>query len=162
VKKNCPLLDVTLRRVTPRRSKVDVGRRLQTARRSVRHPTIVAFGNFTISIKPEDEATLKKPHQGRRLLEARRRFQQYAQGQAMLWRMPKEWPRAEAKAPAERCREWEWHGFGMANMFANQQQNNQQHGQQPAPAAGAAPQRSVMDRLKELNELKTRRAADRR
>ena len=42
-------------------------------------------------------------------------------------------------------------GFGMAQMFMNQQQHQQPAAAAPAAAAGP----SVMDRLKQLNELKT-------
>ncbi len=42
------------------------------------------FGNFTVSIKPEDEATLKKLSKDAAYSKMAGGFQQYAQGQAML------------------------------------------------------------------------------
>jgi membrane protease subunit (stomatin/prohibitin family) len=46
--------------------------------------TVVRMGNFTVSIKDEDEATLKKLTKDTAYSKLAGGFQQYAQGQAML------------------------------------------------------------------------------
>jgi membrane protease subunit (stomatin/prohibitin family) len=156
VKKKWPLLDVTSGAYTEEiETEVVAGCKPHVDPYGV---TIVAFGNFTISIKPEDEATLKKLTKDVAYSRLAGGFQQYAQGQAML---------GAAEGMAKGGGEGSsgalqgmgmGMGFGMANMFAQQQQHANQPPapqQQQAPAAAAAaPQRSVMDRLKELNELK--------
>jgi membrane protease subunit (stomatin/prohibitin family) len=118
--------------------------------------TIIRFGNFTISIKPEDEATLKKLTKDVAYSRLAGGFQQYAQGQAML---------GAAEGMAKGGGEGSGGalqgmgmgmGFGMANMFANQQQQNNAQAQAAAQQqAQSGAGRSVLDRLKELNELKT-------
>jgi membrane protease subunit (stomatin/prohibitin family) len=129
---------------------------------------IVRFGNFTISIKPEDEATLKKLSKDVAYSRLAGGFQQYAQGQAMLGAaegMAKGGGEGNSNALGGMGMGM---GFGMAQMFMGQQQHPGQapQGQAPAPApqapagatatnAPASGGRTVIDRLKELNELKT-------
>jgi membrane protease subunit (stomatin/prohibitin family) len=116
--------------------------------------TIVRMGNFHVSIKPEDEATLKKLSKDVAYSRLAGGFQQYAQGQAMLGA-------SEGMAKGGGGSDGAMQGmgmgmgFGMAQMFANQQ--NQQQQQRPAEPAQAAPPadtRSPAQRLKEIKELK--------
>ncbi len=154
VKKKWPLLDVTSGAFTEEIETEVVG-----ACKPHVDPyglTIVRFGNFTISIKPEDEATLKKLTKDVAYSRLAGGFQQYAQGQAML---------GAAEGMAKGGGEGSGGalqgmgmgmGFGMANMFANQQQQNNAQAQAAAQQqAQSGAGRSVLDRLKELNELKT-------
>jgi membrane protease subunit (stomatin/prohibitin family) len=149
VKKKWPLLDVTSGAYTEEiEEEVIAGMDKHTANYGVK---ITSFGNFTISIKPEDEATLKKLSKDVAYSRLAGGFQQYAQGQAML---------GAAEGMAKGGGEGGagnaiggmgmGMGFGMAQMFMN---NNQHHAGANASAAAAGP--SVMDRLKQLNELKT-------
>jgi membrane protease subunit (stomatin/prohibitin family) len=156
VKKKWPLLDVTSGAYTEEiEQEVIQGTKQHVDPYGV---TVVRFGNFTISIKPEDEATLKKLSKDVAYSRLAGGFQNYAQGQAML---------GAAEGMAKGGGEGSsgalqgmgmGMGFGMANMFANQQHGGGGGGQQqpnlaqPAPPA-AGP--SVMDRLKQLTELKT-------
>ena len=117
------------------------------------------FGNFTVSIKPEDEATLKKLSKDVAYSRLAGGFQQYAQGQAMLGAaegMAKGGGDGGGGAGNALGGMGMGMGFGMAQMFMNQQgaqaQGQQAQGQAQAAAGGGG--RSVMDRLKELNELK--------
>lgn len=162
VKKKWPLLDVTSGAYTEEiETEVIAGLGTHTATYGV---SIVRFGNFTVSIKPEDEATLKKLSKDVAYSRLAGGFQQYAQGQAMLGAAE-----GMAKGGGEGSGSGNamggmgmGMGFGMAQMFMNQNQVQQQHQQQQqaqaqaaqanAPAGGG--QRSVMDRLKELSELK--------
>lgn len=117
---------------------------------------IVRFGNFTTSIKPEDEATLKKLSKDVAYSKLAGGFQQYAQGQAMLGAaegMSKGGGEGSGGALQGMGMGM---GFGMANMFNQQQQANANANaaQAQAASAGQGAGRSVMDRLKELNELK--------
>jgi membrane protease subunit (stomatin/prohibitin family) len=155
VKKKWPLLDVTSGAYTEEiETEVVAGCKPHVDPYGV---TIVAFGNFTISIKPEDEATLKKLTKDVAYSRLAGGFQQYAQGQAMLGAaegMSKGGGEGSSGALQGMGMGM---GFGMANMFAQQQQHaNQQGGGQPPPQQqqAASGGRSVMDRLKELNELK--------
>ncbi|NOJ96743.1 SPFH domain-containing protein [Corallococcus coralloides] len=116
--------------------------------------TIVRMGNFVVSIKPEDEVTLKKLSKDVAYSRLAGGFQQYAQGQAMLGA-------SEGMAKGGGGSDGAMQGmgmgmgFGMAQMFANQQ--NQQQQQRPAEPAQAAPPadtRSPAQRLKEIKELK--------
>jgi membrane protease subunit (stomatin/prohibitin family) len=150
VKKQWPLLNVTSGAYTEEiETEVMGGLAPHTASYGV---TVVRFGNFTISIKPEDEATLKKLSKDVAYSRLAGGFQQYAQGQAMLGAAE-----GMAKGGGEGSGSGNamggmgmGMGFGMAQMFMNQNQNQAQ-----APKAAAPAQRSVMDRLKELAELKT-------
>jgi membrane protease subunit (stomatin/prohibitin family) len=149
VKKKWPLLDVTSGAYTEEiEDEVMAGTAKHTDSYGV---TVVRFGNFTISIKPEDEATLKKLSKDVAYSRLAGGFQQYAQGQALLGAaegMAKGGGDGGGGAGNALGGMGLGMGFGMAQMFMHQQ--GQQHG---APAAGAGG-RSVMDRLKELNELK--------
>lgn len=116
--------------------------------------TIVRMGNFVVSIKPEDEVTLKKLSKDVAYSRLAGGFQQYAQGQAMLGA-------SEGMAKGGGGSDGAMQGmgmgmgFGMAQMFANQQnQQQQQRPAEPAQAAPAADTRSPAQRLKELKELK--------
>jgi membrane protease subunit (stomatin/prohibitin family) len=154
VKKKWPLLDVTSGAYTEEiETEVIAGVGTHTTSYGV---TIVRFGNFTISIKPEDEATLKKLSKDVAYSRLAGGFQQYAQGQAMLGAaegMAKGGGDGGGGSGALQGMGMGM-GFGMAQMFTN---NQQQHAPSQAPQAAAAGGggRSVMDRLKELNELKT-------
>lgn len=152
VKKKWPLLDVTSGAYTEEiEEEVVAGMDKHTQNYGVK---ITAFGNFTISIKPEDEATLKKLSKDVAYSRLAGGFQQYAQGQAMLGAAE-----GMAKGGGEGSGSGNamggmgmGMGFGMAQMFMNQQH---QQPQQQAPQQAAAPAGpSVMDRLKQLNELK--------
>jgi len=153
VKKKWPLLDVTSGAYTEEiEEEVIAGTAKHTDSYGV---SVVRFGNFTISIKPEDEATLKKLSKDVAYSRLAGGFQQYAQGQAMLGAaegMAKGGGDGGGGAGNALGGMGMGMGFGMAQMFMNQQ-----HGQQPQQQAAAAGGggRSVMDRLKELNELKT-------
>jgi membrane protease subunit (stomatin/prohibitin family) len=156
VKKKWPLLDVTSGAYTEEiEQEVMAGTGAHTDSYGV---TIVQFGNFTISIKPEDEATLKKLGKDVAYSRLAGGFNQYAQGQAMLGAAEGMAKGGEGAGTALGGMGMGM-GFGMANMFAQQQHPNgggqgAPAPQQAAPAAAAPAPRSVMDRLKELNELK--------
>lgn len=115
--------------------------------------TIVRMGNFVVSIKPEDEVTLKKLSKDVAYSRLAGGFQQYAQGQAMLGA-------SEGMAKGGGGSDGAMQGmgmgmgFGMAQMFANQQGHAQQRPAEPAQAAPPADTRSPAQRLKELKELK--------
>jgi membrane protease subunit (stomatin/prohibitin family) len=115
--------------------------------------TVIRFGDLTVSMKPEDEETLKKLSKDVAYTRLAGGFQQYAQGQSML----------DAGTGMAKGGEGSGNalggmgmgmGFGMAQMFMNQQ-HPQGAPPQATPPPPAAPQRTVLDRLKELNELKT-------
>ncbi|NOK20570.1 SPFH domain-containing protein [Corallococcus carmarthensis] len=115
--------------------------------------TIVRMGNFVVSIKPEDEVTLKKLSKDVAYSRLAGGFQQYAQGQAMLGAsegMAKGGSGADGAAQGMGM----GMGFGMAQMFANQQNQQQQRPAEPAQAAAPADTRSPAQRLKEIKELK--------
>jgi membrane protease subunit (stomatin/prohibitin family) len=153
VKKKWPLLDVTSGAFTEEiETEVLTGTKQHTDPYGV---NIVRFGNFTVSIKPEDEASLKKLGKDTAYSKLAGGFQQYAQGQAMLGA-------AEGMAKGGGGAEGSMQGMGMgmglgmAQSFMNQQQQQTQAGNaQSAANASAAPTRSVTDRIKELNELKS-------
>ena len=160
VKKKWPLLDVTSGAYTEEiETEVMAGLGGHTKTYGV---SIIRFGNFTISIKPEDEATLKKLSKDVAYSRLAGGFQQYAQGQAMLGAaegMSKGGGEGGGGAGNALGGMGMGMGFGMAQMFMNQnqaqqQQQQNQQAQAQAAQAAAAPQRSVMDRLKELSELK--------
>src|SRR5512140_333857 len=97
--------------------------------------TVVRLGNFQISIKPEDEATLKKFSKDVAYSRVAGGFQQYAQGQAMLGAAEGMAKGGEGGGAALQGMGLGV-GFGMANMFSQQQQQ-----QRPAaaPQPGAVP-----------------------
>lgn len=149
VKKKWPLLDVTSGAYTEEiEQELVAGLGQHTASYGV---TIVRFGNFTISIKPEDEATLKKLGKDVAYSRLAGGFHQYAQGQAMLGAaegMAKGGGEGSGTAMGGMGMGM---GLGMAQMFMNQPAQARPGAPGGAPAA---PQRTVMDRLKELSELK--------
>lgn len=157
VKKKWPLLDVTSGAYTEEiETEVIGGLGTHTGSYGV---TIVRFGNFTVSIKPEDEATLKKLSKDVAYSRLAGGFQQYAQGQAMLGAaegMAKGGGDGGGGAGNAMGGMGMGMGFGMAQMFMNQNTMQQQQAQQQQAQAqaGAGGGRSVMDRLKELSELK--------
>jgi membrane protease subunit (stomatin/prohibitin family) len=113
--------------------------------------TVVRLGNFHVSIKEEDEATLKKFSKDVAYSRMAGGFQQYAQGQAMLGAaegMAKGGGGGSDGAMAGM-------GMGMGMGMAQQFMNNQQRQAPPAPAADApaADTRSPAQRLKEIKEL---------
>jgi membrane protease subunit (stomatin/prohibitin family) len=150
VKKKWPLLDVTSGAYTEEiETEVIAGLKPHVDTYGM---TVVRMGNFHVSIKEEDEATLKKLSKDVAYSRLAGGFQQYAQGQAMLGAsegMAKGGGGADGALQGMGM----GMGFGMAQMFSNQQQQNQQQ-QQPPPAAAPADTRSPAQRLKELKELK--------
>ncbi len=155
VKKKWPLLDVTSGAYTEEiEQEVIAGTKQHVEPYGV---TVVRFGNFTISIKPEDEATLKKLSKDVAYSRLAGGFNQYAQGQAMLGAAEGMAKGGEGSGNALGGMGMGM-GFGMAQNFMNQQPNQGSGGGHAAPplAAPAAPAAgpSVMDRLKQLNELK--------
>ncbi|MDQ3263892.1 MAG: SPFH domain-containing protein [Myxococcota bacterium] len=132
VKKRWPLLDVTSGAYTEEiEAEVIAGVKPHVDGYGL---SVVRLGNFHISIKPEDEATLKKFSKDVAYSRVAGGFQQYAQGQAML---------GAAEGFAKGGGEGGGGGaalqgmgmgmgFGMANAFSQQQQQ-----QRPAPAGGA-------------------------
>lgn len=160
VKKKWPLLDVTSGAFTEEiETEVIAGLGTHTEKYGV---SIVRFGNFTVSIKPEDEATLKKLSKDVAYSRLAGGFQQYAQGQAMLGAaegMAKGGGDGGGGAGNALGGMGMGMGFGMAQMFMNQNQQQQQMQQNQQAQAQAAQAntgggRSVMDRLKQLSELK--------
>jgi membrane protease subunit (stomatin/prohibitin family) len=102
---------------------------------------VVRFGNFTVSMKPEDEAALKKLSKDAAYIQMAGGFQQYAQGQAMLNAsegMAKGGGGAASEGMGLAM------GMGMAQMFV----------QQNRPPEAKGEQRSVAERLKDLAELR--------
>ena len=154
VKKKWPLLDVTSGAYTEEiETEVLAGLGPHTSGNGV---SIIRFGNFTISIKPDDEATLKKLSKDVAYSKLAGGFAQYAQGQAMLGAaegMAKGGDEGGAASGNALGGMGLGVGLGMAQMFMNQNHApNQPQSSGAAPAGGG---RSVMDRLKELSELKT-------
>jgi membrane protease subunit (stomatin/prohibitin family) len=158
VKKRWPLLDVTSGAYTEEiETEVIAGLKPHVDDYGL---TVVRMGNFHISIKEEDEATLKTFSKDVAYSRVAGGFQQYAQGKAMLGA-------AEGMAKGGGGSDGAMQGmgmgmgFGMAQMFTNMQQQQQQQRppQQapeaaPAPAAAPADTRSPAQRLKEIKELK--------
>ncbi|QRK04184.1 SPFH domain-containing protein [Archangium violaceum] len=153
VKKRWPLLDVTSGAYTEEiETEVIAGLKPHVDTYGL---TVVRMGNFHVSIKEEDEATLKKLSKDVAYSRLAGGFQQYAQGQAMLGA-------SEGMAKGGGGSDGALQGmgmgmgFGMAQMFANQQNQQQHHPQQQPPPQAAAPAdtRSPAQRLKELKELK--------
>ncbi|NMO20847.1 SPFH domain-containing protein [Pyxidicoccus fallax] len=150
VKKRWPLLDVTSGAYTEEiETEVIGGLKPHVDTYGL---TVVRMGNFHISIKPEDEATLKKLSKDVAYSRLAGGFQQYAQGQAMLGAAEGMAKGGEGSGNALGGMGMGM-GFGMAQQFMNM--NNQQHQQQPPPqAAPPADTRSPAQRLKEIKELK--------
>ncbi len=151
VKKKWPLLDVTSGAYTEE-IETEVISGVQTHVESY-GMQVVRLGNFHVSIKEEDELTLKKFSKDVAYSRVAGGFQQYAQGQAMLGAaegMAKGGGEGSGTAMGGMGMGM---GLGMANMLMNQQQNQQ--GQQQQPAAPQGDTRSPAVRLKELKELHT-------
>jgi membrane protease subunit (stomatin/prohibitin family) len=149
VKKKWPLLDVTSGAYTEEiETEVVAGCKPHVEPYGI---SIIRFGNFTTSIKPEDEATLKKLTKDVAYSKLAGGFQQYAQGQAMLGAAEGMAKGGGEGAGGALQGMGMGMGFGMANSFAQQQQQQNAQAQAQAAQAGS---RSVMDRLKELSELK--------
>ena len=154
VKKRWPLLDVTSGAYTEEiEQEVIAGLKPHVDTYGM---TVVRMGNFHVSIKPEDEATLKKLSKDVAYSRLAGGFQQYAQGQAMLGAaegMAKGGGDGGGGAGNALGGMGMGMGFGMAQQFMNQQ-GQQQRPQEPAPQAAPADTRSPAQRLKEIKELK--------
>ncbi|AKQ64429.1 Putative virion core protein (lumpy skin disease virus) [Myxococcus hansupus] len=154
VKKRWPLLDVTSGAYTEEiETEVISGLKPHVDGYGL---TVVRMGNFHVSIKEEDEATLKKLGKDVAYSRLAGGFQQYAQGQAMLGAaegMAKGGGSDGGGSGNALGGMGMGMGFGMAQQFMNQQQH-QQRPPEPAPAAAPADTRSPAQRLKELKELK--------
>ncbi len=150
VKKRWPLLDVTSGAYTEEiETEVIAGLKPHVDGYGL---TVVRMGNFHVSIKEEDEATLKKLGKDVAYSRLAGGFQQYAQGQAMLGA-------AEGMAKGGGGDGGAGNalggmGMGMGFGMAQQFMNSQQRAPEPAPAAPPADTRSPAQRLKELKELK--------
>jgi membrane protease subunit (stomatin/prohibitin family) len=155
VKKRWPLLDVTSGAYTEEiETEVIGGLKPHVDTYGL---TVVRMGNFHVSIKPEDEATLKKLSKDVAYSRLAGGFQQYAQGQAMLGAAEGMAKGGDGGGGAGNALGGMGMGmgFGMAQQFMNQQHQQPQHHQQPPPqAAPPADTRSPAQRLKEIKELK--------
>jgi membrane protease subunit (stomatin/prohibitin family) len=133
VKKKWPLLDVTSGAYTEEiEQEVLAGVKPHVDSYGI---VVVRMGNFTISIKEEDELTLKKLSKDVAYSRLAGGFQQYAQGQAMLGAaegMAKGGDGGGGGGMLQGAGLGV--GFGMAQMFQNQQQPHPQQ----APVAAAA------------------------
>ncbi|QDE85149.1 MULTISPECIES: SPFH domain-containing protein [Myxococcus] len=153
VKKRWPLLDVTSGAYTEEiETEVISGLKPHVDGYGL---TVVRMGNFHVSIKEEDEATLKKLGKDVAYSRLAGGFQQYAQGQAMLGAAEGMAKGGDGGGGAGNALGGMGMGmgFGMAQQFMNQQQH-QQRPPEPAPAAPPADTRSPAQRLKEIKELK--------
>ncbi|AEI68958.1 SPFH domain-containing protein [Corallococcus macrosporus] len=156
VKKRWPLLDVTSGAYTEEiETEVIAGLKPHVDGYGL---TVVRMGNFHVSIKEEDEATLKKLGKDVAYSRLAGGFQQYAQGQAMLGAAEGMAKGGDGGGGAGNALGGMGMGmgFGMAQQFMNQQhqQQYQQRPPEPAPAAPPADTRSPAQRLKEIKELK--------
>jgi membrane protease subunit (stomatin/prohibitin family) len=151
VKKRWPLLDVTSGAYTEEiETEVIAGLKPHVDSYGL---TVVRMGNFHVSIKEEDEATLKKLSKDVAYSRLAGGFQQYAQGQAMLGAAEGMAKGGDGSGAGLALGGMGMGmGFGMAQQFMNQQQ--QQRPPEPAPQAAPADTRSPAQRLKELKELK--------
>ena len=153
VKKRWPLLDVTSGAYTEEiETEVIAGVKPHVDTYGL---TVIRLGNFHVSIKEEDELTLKKFSKDAAYSRMAGGFQQYAQGQAMLGASE-----GMAKGGSGGGSDGALSGMGMgmgmgmAQMFMNNQ--NQQRPAAPAAAAepaGGGDTRTPAQRLKELHEL---------
>jgi membrane protease subunit (stomatin/prohibitin family) len=142
VKKRWPLLDVTSGAYTEEiETEVIGGLKSHVDDYGL---TVVRMGNFHVSIKEEDEATLKKLSKDVAYSRLAGGFQQYAQGQAMLGAAEGMAKGGGEGAGGALQGMGMGMGFGMANMFTQQQQQARQPGQAaqgsaaiPPPAPGA-------------------------
>jgi membrane protease subunit (stomatin/prohibitin family) len=137
VKKRWPLLDVTSGAYTEEiEQEVLTGVKPHVDKYGVE---IVALGNFTISIKEEDEATLKKLSKDAAYSRMAGGFQQYAQGQAMLGAAEGMAKGGDGGGGGMLQGAGLGVGFGMAQMFQNQQPQQPHYPQQQMPPPQAAP-----------------------
>ncbi|MBZ4406597.1 SPFH domain-containing protein [Myxococcus faecalis] len=151
VKKRWPLLDVTSGAYTEEiETEVIAGLKPHVDDYGL---TVVRMGNFHVSIKEEDEATLKKLGKDVAYSRLAGGFQQYAQGQAMLGAAEGMAKGGESSGNALGGMGMGM-GFGMAQQFMNNQQQQQQRPAEPAQQAAPADTRSPAQRLKEIKELK--------
>ncbi|WP_426736474.1 SPFH domain-containing protein [Myxococcus faecalis] len=153
VKKRWPLLDVTSGAYTEEiETEVIAGLKPHVDDYGL---TVVRMGNFHVSIKEEDEATLKKLGKDVAYSRLAGGFQQYAQGQAMLGAAEGMAKGGESSGNALGGMGMGM-GFGMAQQFMNMNNQQQQQQRPPEPAQQAAPAdtRSPAQRLKEIKELK--------
>src|SRR5215217_327983 len=152
VKKRWPLLDVTSGAYTEElESEVISGLKPHVDGYGL---TVVRLGNFHVSIKEEDEATLKKLSKDVAYSRLAGGFQQYAQGQAMLGAAEGMAKGGDGSGSGNALGGMGMGmGFGMAQQFMNQQ-GQQQRPQEPAQQAAPADTRSPAQRLKEIKELK--------
>ncbi|GEN11138.1 Membrane protease subunit, stomatin/prohibitin family, contains C-terminal Zn-ribbon domain [Myxococcus fulvus] len=151
VKKRWPLLDVTSGAYTEEiETEVIGGLKPHVDDYGL---TVVRMGNFHVSIKEEDEATLKKLGKDVAYSRLAGGFQQYAQGQAMLGAAEGMAKGGESSGNALGGMGMGM-GFGMAQQFMNNQQQQQQRPPEPAQQAAPADTRSPAQRLKEIKELK--------
>ncbi|MFP2933664.1 SPFH domain-containing protein, partial [Pyxidicoccus sp. 3LG] len=140
VKKRWPLLDVTSGAYTEEiETEVIGGLKPHVDSYGL---SVVRMGNFHVSIKPEDEATLKKLSKDVAYSRLAGGFQQYAQGQAMLGAAEGMAKGGDGGGGAGNALGGMGMGmgFGMAQQFMNQQQ--QQRQPEPAPQAAPADTRS--------------------
>lgn len=139
VKKRWPLLEVTSGAYTEEiEQEVVTGVKTHVDSYGVQ---VVRLGNFHVSIKEEDEATLKKLSKDVAYSRLAGGFQQYAQGQAMLGAAEGMAKGGGEGAGGALQGMGMGMGFGMAQMFSNQQQQRQGGGGAPGPAQGSpAPQ----------------------
>lgn len=142
VKKKWPLLDVTSGAFTEEiEAEILLGLVPMTETYGM---SVVRFGNFTVSIKPEDEATLKGLGKDTAYSKLAGGFQQYAQGQAMLGAAQGMAKGGGEGAGGALSGMGMGMGFGMANTFAQQQ----------AARTAAPSSATLVERLKQLNEMK--------
>jgi len=131
VKKKWPLLDVTSGAYTEEiEQDVLAGTKPHVDGYGL---TVVRMGNFTISIKEEDETTLKRLTKDTAYSKLAGGFQQYAQGQAMLGAAEGMAKGGEGGGGALQGAGLGV-GFGMAQVFTQQQQQRPATG--PAAVAG--------------------------
>lgn len=110
---------------------------------------VVRMGNFHVSIKDEDEATLKKLSKDVAYSRLAGGYQNYAQAQMMMGAGEGMAKGGDAGGAAQGM--GMGMGFGMAQMFMNQ---NAQGGQAGAGgAAGGGASKTVPERLKEIHGL---------
>jgi len=133
VKKRWPLLDVTSGAYTEEiEQDVIAGFKPHVDTYGL---TIVRMGNFTVSIKDEDEATLKRLTKDTAYSKLAGGFQQYAQGQAMLGAAEGMAKGGEGGGGGSALQGAGLGiGFGMAQAF---QQGQQRPPASPAPTAAA-------------------------
>jgi membrane protease subunit (stomatin/prohibitin family) len=135
VKKRWPLLDVTSGAYTEEiESEVIGGVKAHVDDYGL---TVVRMGNFHVSIKEEDELTLKKLSKDAAYSRLAGGFQQYAQGQAMLGAAEGMAKGGGEGAGGALQGMGMGMGFGMANMFTQQQQA--QGGNRPGQPASPPP-----------------------